>query len=197
MVEYFTSWIGGVSFPGLLPVLAPVIGMAVSLCVHLLLSVSGSMRSQMNCLLAGFLSGLGIVAVLTFFSLSRAPLNVPDFSSYFLLNLAIYAASSYCYFHFVNIQIASLRMQMMREIAKSKGGMSKQEILQRYNASRILNTRIQRLTDGGYLKESNGRFYPGDRSFFLVLFHIFELMKRMIIGRGHRLPDPCPMSSKK
>jgi putative flippase GtrA len=64
--------------------------------------------------------------------------------------------------------------------------MGEAEILARYGAGHVLDNRLERLTAGGHLVERGGRDYPGS-PYFLILFEFFEVLKRLVVGKGNRL----------
>lgn len=165
-------------------VCAPIGALALNCLVHIALSRHKCGHAPMVCLFAGFLAGLGLLVswliVLAFGHLSI------DFLGYVLVDVMSYLALSYGYFHFVNLNLASLRIRLLREIARSDTGLSVADILEKYNASRVVQNRVERLVRGGHLKKQNGRYVVG-RRFYVWLFGLFELMKLAVLGRGNKL----------
>jgi hypothetical protein len=102
------------------------------------------------------------------------------------LDIIAYTAFSYGYFHFININIVSLRMRILHEINDSPEGLSKEEILNRYSAEQIIEYRLKRLMGSNQLTEENGYYFLGKNRTFLTLFWLFEILKHVILGHGNR-----------
>lgn len=166
-------------------VLSPVAGLAANLAAHVLLSRLWRGRGQMVCLFGGIIGGLVCTTVVNLLGLLKAE-SAWDAFGYLSLNLVTYLGLAWCYFHFVNLSLASLRIRLMNEMAQSSGGLSEDEILRRYNAGQIIETRLARLTGGGHLVVRDGRFFPGN-SAFVILFDVFEILKYAILGKRNRL----------
>jgi putative flippase GtrA len=113
--------------------------------------------------------------------------NSLDFFAYCLLGCISYVALAYSYFHFVNANIASLRIRILQEIIDSSGGLTEEGVLHCYNAEQILDNRIQRLVNSNQLVEKQGVYYLGPNRTFLKLFWFFEALKFVFLGRGNRL----------
>jgi len=115
-----------------------------------------------------------------------------------LMNLSAYAALGFGFFNFVNLNIASLRIRMLQEMAQSPRGMSRCELLACYNIDEVIALRIDRLVRGGHLVERDGRFYSG-KLHFLVLARIFDFLRFLIMNRRRKtwneadaaLPSNC------
>ena len=68
---------------------------------------------------------------------------------------------AFCYFNFVNLTIASLRIRVLEEIADSGGWLPRAALLDRYGTGSVADIRLERLVGGGHLVERNGRLYSG------------------------------------
>lgn len=167
-------------------VLAPIFGMMGNVFAHVIASRFNQGRSQMKCILCGFSFGLIFMLFLPFLVHSRQKINL-DFISYLSLDIIAYASLAYGYFHFVNINVASLRIRILQEIADSPKELSEEDILCRYNAKQILDNRIERLISSNQLIEKQGYYFLGKNRTFLILFWFFEILKCVILGRGNRL----------
>lgn len=167
-------------------VISPIIGASVNIFAHLAMSRLKKGRSQMICLIASFAIGL---IIMSFFALLAydAQSNILNFLAYLLLDIIAYTAFSYGYFHFININIASLRIRILHEIGNSPEGLLKEEILNRYSAKQVIENRLRRLMDSNQLIEKNGYYFLGKNRTFLILFWLFEVLKCVILGKGNRL----------
>ncbi|MBM3954305.1 MAG: hypothetical protein ACKO9B_05690 [Planctomycetota bacterium] len=93
-----------------------------------------------------------------------------------------YASASYVFFHLVHIPEASVRIRILQELA-ARGPLSEPEILQFYDAAKILDIRLGRLTRSGQLTYEDGRYYTGRRR-MLYVAKLFRLAKRVMLGAG-------------
>ncbi|MDD5109050.1 MAG: GtrA family protein [Candidatus Omnitrophica bacterium] len=170
-------------------VLAPILGMVSNILVHVIVSRFNQRRSQIKCLIFGFISGLICVVILSLVTYCKQ-INNLDFIAYLLLGCIAYSAFAYVYFHFININIASLRIRILQEVIDSPDGLTEEGILSRYNVEQMLDNRIQRLVDSGQLIEKQGVYSLGSNRIFLTLFWFFEALKFIFLGRGNRLLSP-------
>jgi hypothetical protein len=94
---------------------------------------------------------------------------------------------AFCYFNFVNLTVASLRIRILEELADSGGRMPRASLLDRYGTASVADIRLERLVRGGHLVERNGRLHTG-RLQFLVVARIFDVLRRLIFGSKHTSP---------
>lgn len=167
-------------------VLAPVLGMIINIAVHVIVSRFNRGRSQIKCLILGFVFGLICVVAVSLTAHSRQIDNL-DFFAYLLLDCIAYSASAYVYFHFININVASLRIRILQEVIESPGGLTQDGVLSHYNVEQMLDKRIDRLVASNQLVEKNGIYHLGSNRTFLILFWFFEALKFIFLGRGNRL----------
>lgn len=162
-------------------VLAPVVGLLAYCVSHILLARWAYSQRPYPALMLGFVSGLIGVAAVSAAALAAMQSGIGDVLGYGTLNLLTYLALAFGYFNFINLNIASLRIRMLHELWQSDGGLTKEELLSRYNTDDVIATRIARLTRGGHLVEREGRLYSG-RLRFLVVARIFDLLRWFILG---------------
>jgi hypothetical protein len=168
----------------------PFLGMGVNVLVQVaLLRASGSARFLLS-LLGGFIAGaLALVAILG--AAAAQGVGPRDLAGYALLTAGAYAGLGFCYFAFLNLNQASLRIRMLKELDAAPGAtLPLADLLERYHAGHILDARLERLVAGGQLVERDGRYLRGPRSEFLLLSRVLNLLKRGLLG-GRR-PPPCP-----
>jgi hypothetical protein len=117
-----------------------------------------------------------------FVSLGPVFLYLPEniFSAF--ANAFTYSALGYCYFHFINLGETARRIRILRELYDSKNGLSKDEILSKYNAHQIISKRIERLVNNGQIIFKDGRYYIG-HPMMLLIAKIIVMMKCMVLGK--------------
>lgn len=97
------------------------------------------------------------------------------------LNLCTYSVINYCYFHFVNIGESSVRIRILRELKAQP--LSREALYKLYDASKILDTRIERLDSDQQIRIDGPRIYSNNESFLLRLALFFQFLKWLILGR--------------
>lgn len=127
----------------------------------------------------GFLSGLASLIILQIFAYRYSLLEWFDLGC---ANLIIYMCLSYTYFTFINMGETARRIRLLRELGEAPAGLSKEEILRRYNAQEIIDIRINRLMNNGQIILRDGRYYLGNPT-MLFISRILVCMKVIILGR--------------
>jgi len=170
-----------------LTALSPLLATAVNVVVQVVvLRASGGVRFRAS-LLTGFLAGgLALAALLWTVSCGAC---ARDLAGHALLAGGAYAGLGFCYFAFLNLNQASLRIRMLKELHAAPGEtLPLGDLLARYHAGHILDERLDRLLGSGQLVLRADRYYSGPRSEFLVLARFLNLLKRMLLGRSGAPP---------
>jgi len=149
--------------------LSPVIGLAFNVATQIIACrSSGRLLSSVY---RGFAAGAAACALACGFS--------PDL----LASLTTYAALGYCYFHFINLGETARRIRIVREMSEAgPEGLSRQEVLARYNAESMLRARFARLLNNSQVVEKEGRYYIGKPA-VLYMAKAISLMKLILFGR--------------
>lgn len=166
---------------GPLLAVAPLAGLAAYCGAHVVLARTLVARSPYAALAGGSLAGLVAALIVTGAGLWRAEATVGDAAALVAMNGVATLALSFCYFNFVNLTVASLRIRMLEEILEAPEPLPKATLLGRYDSANVAGLRIERLVRGGHLVEQNGRFRSG-RLKFLVVARIFDVLHWTIIG---------------
>jgi len=166
-------------------VLAPVCGLLVDSVLHVI--VSRMLRGrQIPSLAVAFLLGGLVSCLLTVQALKCSMFNSVEYWSCQMGNCLFYAALGFCYFNFVNLHIASLRIRILLELLSAGSeGLDVKAVLSKYNARDIINRRLERLCIGRQLLERNQRYYVGNR-LFLLIARCNVLAKQLIQGGRYR-----------
>ncbi len=160
-------------------ILAPLIGLAVNAGIQIGLSRFAGMR-LLKTVFAGFF--LGLFPVLAQGLCSQAGPGIIS------ANCMIYFCLAYCYFHFINMGETARRIRIIQEIHSSGTGLTRDEILARYNAEEILEKRLARLLNNGQVRLENGKYYLKP-SLMLLITRIFIFTRSLILGRNPRDRD--------
>lgn len=165
-----------------LQAVSPIAALAVNCAAQVLICrcAGGLLRS----VYLGFAAGLAACAPLCGFSSELFPAVVA------------YGALGYCYFHFLNLGETARRIRIMRELAEAGGaGLSKEELLARYNAAKMLEARFARLRNTSQVIEKEGRYFLG-RPTVLYMARALLLLKKLLLGRtGEARVQPLPAAS--
>jgi hypothetical protein len=163
--------------------LAPVAGLAAYCLAHIILARQTAGKSPYFALSMAFLAGLAAVEGISLAALLQAGSTTTDIVAIVVLNSIGYFALAFGYFNFVNLNVTSLRIRMLQEVAESPQGVSRSALLSRYNVDEVVALRIERLVRGGHFVVRDDRFHVGKMR-FLLLAWVFEILRYLILGPG-------------
>ncbi|MEZ6186032.1 MAG: hypothetical protein R3F62_13605 [Planctomycetota bacterium] len=169
--------------------LAPLIGLCVNCTVQPLVQHLRGRGRPAPSLAAGFLAGLGCtLALVAWASRGLAPL---DRIGLLAIQGLSSAALGYGYFNFVNLNLASIRIRILKEVAQAgPEGLPTATLAALYDEERLAAGRLERMRAGGHLREEAGR-YRGGKQTLVWIARVIELLKHLILGRGSRLRAPA------
>lgn len=161
---------------------APVIGLAVNVAVQVLaVHLTGRLAVA---ILGGFGSGLAATIAATFVALAGVPAAGPA-AAMWLVAVATYLALSFCFWAFLNLNITSLRIRMLREILRSSEGISRSDLTARYSADEFLRRRLDRLAQGKQLSFAGDRWRLESRT-LLVLARFLAAVRFLVLSDAER-----------
>jgi hypothetical protein len=169
----------------------PILGLAVYCFSHLLVSWSGRIRSPYVALMIGCGIGLAVTFVVSAAALAFLHAGWFDAMAMIGMNVSAYLAFAFGYFNFINLNIASLRIRMLEELAESGGSMPVEALTSLYNTEEVIALRINRLVAGGHLTIRQGRYFSGKRR-FLIVGRIFDFLRFAILGNRGIPRRTCP-----
>lgn len=143
--------------------LTAVGGLAVCVAAHIAAARALPGRSRLGYVLASFFAGGAAVAGLAAArALGRGAVSL-DLAALALNWLLAYVCLAYCYFGgFYNCGESARRIRLLRELLDAgQDGLSRAEVLERYNAEMIVRARLERLLAGGQLVLREGRYFIG------------------------------------
>ena len=130
----------------------------------------------------GFVSGLIMLALLHTYSFVEYRQSIEIISPILITNLLTYGALGYCYFHFINLCLTARRIRLVRDLYKSANGLSMAEILEEYNANKMVQIRLKRLLDSGQIVFLDGKYYIG-KPFILFTANCMVALKQLFLGK--------------
>jgi len=107
---------------------------------------------------AGFLAGLLFAIAMQVALLWVFPRNFDRLVLAFVANPAIYVMLAYCFFNFINLGHASIRIRIFKECHDRGGFITHEELRAVYDDERIRDVRLKRLLDGGDIVKEEGRW---------------------------------------
>ncbi|WP_333655746.1 hypothetical protein [Dissulfurispira sp.] len=157
-------------------VLAPVIGLAINVASQIISFRFFQHIGLLKSIFAAFIVGFFATAFLTLYN------SLSDLTAILIVNLIIYSALGYCYFHFINLGETARRIRILREIYDSGSGLSMNEILERYNAKEITEKRLNRLINNKQITYKNGKYFIAS-PVMLAMARIMVFMKLVLLGK--------------
>ena len=140
-------------------------------------------RSHLLSIAVGFIVGLGSGIFFLARIVAAQEVSHSDRPGIFLLNVLTYCGLGYGYFVFVNLNFASLRIRLLKEIlACGQDGLPVSTLRATYDPQAILDARLKRLVEWNQLAETNGRFTIC-RKGFLTAARVINLLKWIVLGR--------------
>lgn len=161
-------------------VVAPILGVAAYLITHIAFNVLTAGRNLLIGFLLGFLVGGATEVFVTVWTLRDAPVDFFDAASLVAVNQFTFLALAYGYINSVNLLISSLRVRILHEFFTSKTGLTERQVLDRYGARRLVETRLARLTSSNQLRMENGRFFTKP-SLLLTLARFCRKLKTLLL----------------
>jgi hypothetical protein len=161
--------------------LIPAVCFLFNVVIQALVSFRRPTLGIVKSLMFGMAAGGVLFLVLEICQYRQGTFALDDFVGLAIVNWTIYFSLSYCFFHFIHISEASVRIRILRELQESKEGLSRAEILKHYNAETILSARLERLVSSGQIRLREGRYFS-DRPKMLYIAKTFRLLKWLVLG---------------
>lgn len=159
----------------------PVMGLGVNVALHVAsarFTGLGMLKSVVLGFSLGFLFLFAIECALSI----KTMVTWWEFWGKLLTNSVIYSALGYGYFHFINLGETGRRIRIMREIYEAGGGLTMEELLERYNADTIVGVRFARLLSNNQVVRRNGKYFIG-RPTVLLMAKFIAIMKYLLLGK--------------
>ena len=137
-----------------LPVLSPVVATALNCLVYLVLK-----RAFKLGLTASIFGGLGIgLAAITIFAVSTLYDFTAEPAALLLSQIGTYLGLAFCFWAFLNLNITSLRIRMIRQLLDAGGAMTMAGLMNTYSDSERLQRRLRRLQETGQIVLVEGKW---------------------------------------
>ena len=138
--------------------LSPIAALAVMVVVQAVVLRARGGERFFGSVVAGFLAGLFTVFALQVVLLLVCPRNFDRWVLALVANPAIFVMLSYCFFNFINLGHASIRIRIFKECDDRGGFITREELRSVYDDELIKQARLQRLLEGGDIVRENERW---------------------------------------
>jgi hypothetical protein len=163
-------------------VAAPLAGFALNVCCQWLILRLGHGKQLAVSIIAGFLAGLTLTLVLTLSTHRGIAAGLV------IVNLITAASLGFCYWAFLNLNITSMRIRILREMLQMGGTSMTDEYLRSlYSESEMLDRRLRRLLETKHIRYREGR-YTVQSSPLLVLANVLRCLRKILIAPRLRPP---------
>jgi hypothetical protein len=125
----------------------------------------------------GFVAGLLVVLALQAVLLLVFPRNLDRWILALVANPAIFVMLAYCFYNFINLGHASIRIRIFKECDDRGGFITREELRAVYDDELIKEARLQRLLEGGDVVRENGRWKLVNPRLVPVAKMVFGLKK--------------------
>jgi hypothetical protein len=166
-----------------LHIVIPLFGLTINIFVQVYGIRTCAGLTLLKSVMIGFACGLISVVILECGISSWLSMPTRDILAEFVTNLLIYMALGYCYFHFINLGETARRIRIVREIYEARAGLSRDELLERYQAQQIVDLRLRRLLHNQQILERDGRYYIGS-PVMLGMAKSITFLKRCLLGKS-------------
>jgi len=154
-------------------VTTPVLALAVN-CGGYLLLRHGLRLGLAATILGGLAAGLAAIIAAISAGLSY---SIADPWELAIGQVGTYLGLSFCYWTFLNLNITSLRIRVLRDLLKRGGAMPLTDLLASYPDEERLQRRLDRLAGGGQIASRNGRWVLRSPSPLLMMARCFEALR--------------------
>jgi hypothetical protein len=165
---------------------APIIGLGTNCLTYILCRKVFGLRTG-YALVCGFLLGLAVMAAIVVANLPAAT-SVADLAGLWSTLGLTYIALAFGFWAFLNLNMTSLRIRILRELLHSEHGMARAELFERYSAEEFLRRRVARLERSGDLALIDGRCSLGSRKLLYVDLCL-KFLRDVILAGTARRPD--------
>lgn len=156
---------------------SPIIGLVVMVVVQAFVLRLRQGERFLGSVIAGFLAGLLVSLALQAVLLMVLPRNLDRWMLALVANPAIYVMLAYCFFNFINLGQASIRIRIFKECDDRGGFISHETLRNVYDEDLIKKARLQRLLEGGDVVQKNGRWKLINPRLVPVAKAVFALKK--------------------
>jgi hypothetical protein len=164
--------------------IAPLAGLALTVLTQIVVvHVSGGKVGAS--IIIGILGGLAVTLAVIALGRAGAPGAMGEFVDTWLLGVATYLALAFGFWAFLNLNITSMRIRILRELLRAGGGMASSDVTVFYTPAERLRRRLERLETGGQIKREDGHWRLGSWQ-VLAIARCVEALRRLLFPDRRR-----------
>jgi len=156
---------------------SPIVALAVMVVVQAVVLRVRQGGHFFGSVVIGFLAGLLVVLALQVALLMVFPRNLDRWVLALVANPAIYMMLAYCFYNFINLGHASIRIRIFKECDDRGGFITHEQLKAVYDDKLIQEARLQRLLESGDIIREGGRWKLVNPRFVPVAKIVFGLKK--------------------
>ena len=154
-------------------ILLPFFSVFISSILFLIFQIFSNKNYLLN-LIISFLTIFSLILVITY----KISSSISDKEVFYLI--FTFMCTFYLFMCLIQSQVSSLQLTILRMIYLYPG-ISKKEILKKYNANNIFNERIKRLESGGMIYKKNSSFFIKNNKIILYL-NFTKILRKIFIS---------------
>jgi hypothetical protein len=160
---------------------APLAGLALTVSTQIVVVHLSRGKVGASIIIATF---CGLAATLAAIALGRAKSpGATGGVDTWLLGGATYLALAFGFWTFLNLNITSLRIRMLRELLRAGGSIALSEMPMLYTGDERLRRRLKRLENGGQIMRRDGRWRIKSWQ-VLAIARCVEALRSLVLPRG-------------
>ena len=164
--------------------IAPLAGLALTVLTQIMV-VHVSRGKVGASIIIGVLGGLAATLAVIALGRAEAPGAPGGFVDTWLLGVATYLALAFGFWAFLNLNITSMRIRILRELLRAGGGMALSDMAVFYTPAERLRRRLERLEKSGQIVRDGGRWQLGSWQ-VLAIARCVEALRRLLFpGTRH------------
>jgi hypothetical protein len=164
--------------------IAPLAGLALTVLAQItVVHVSGGKVG--TSIVIGILGGLAVTLAVIALGRAGAPGATGGFVDIWLLGVATYLALAFGFWAFLNLNITSMRIRILRELLRAGGRLALSDMAVSYTPAERLRRRLKRLETGGQITLENGRWLLGSWQ-VLAIARGVEALRSLLFPDGRR-----------
>ncbi len=158
---------------------APVVGLVANVSTQLasVRILHGKLAAS---IIAGFVCGIAATFALNVLGLAQMPPHRTAAADEWCVGLVTYLALAFGFFAFLNLNITSLRIRVLRAVLRAGGSMDMNVLLNEYTPDERLHRRLERLENGGQICLEGDRWRLKSR-LLLALARSVEALRVFIL----------------
>jgi hypothetical protein len=169
--------------------IAPVAGLAFTVLTQIL--VAHLSRGKVGAsIMIGILAGLAVTLAVIALGRAETTRATGGFADTWLLGAATYLALAFGFWAFLNLNITSMRIRILRELLRAGEQMTLSDMAVLYTPAERLRRRLGRLEKGGQIMREDGRWLLGSWQ-VLAVARCVEAMRSLLFPgrrRDRQLP---------